>query len=303
MYYLRLAYFIFFEYFKGKALSIYSEITKSEIDWIRVEKEIKELGEHINDFNEDNCILSDLYYGFEGDGSILTKVTELFIKHGFDVNANDGYNGSSCLHELCWSSDDCHIIETAELLLNAGANSKLPDVGDESSQSVTDTMDWRLDDWLEDDYYTANLFRVYYEMIYAYENEKPYSGIRAFEECIGLKVDKVEKATYDKKFITADVDKKGIFSGDIIIWAEGISVNVSSFPAAMIHPYRVESAVNKMDISDEFAGIIGARVEGIDYISVQSIEISFDNGYRLNVSRNIFENNKSEYAKYVLDIP
>lgn len=281
-------------------MSIYGEITKHEIDWNRVEEEVKALGEHINDIYDTDSELSELYHGFEGDGSILTRVTELFLKHGFDVNANGGYNGSTCLHQLCWSTDDGHILETAELLLDAGANSKLPDIDDDSNRSVIDTMDWRLDEWMEDNYYTANLFRLYYEMVYAYENGKPYKGIRVFENCIGCKVDKIEKVTYHKEFVLSDVEKKGIFSGDIIIWADGKSVNLTSFPAAMIHPYRVDKAINRMVISDEFENIIGAKVLGIDYVSVQCIVINFDNGYRLIVSRHMWGPDKTDYAGYKL---
>lgn len=74
-----------------------------KIDWAVVESLIEALGENINDaIDDDVTILSELFWGIgSGKGDIVVKLTELFLKHGYDVSANDGLNGAACLYALC----------------------------------------------------------------------------------------------------------------------------------------------------------------------------------------------------------
>ena len=127
------------------------------IDWMEAESLIASLGENINDVIEDiadepETILSQLYGYLEmGEGHIGSKLTELFLKHGFDVSANDGINGAVCLRELCWSFYDHYILHIAELLLNAGADPSIdttPDGDFEELVGVLNCIAWKSGNWM-----------------------------------------------------------------------------------------------------------------------------------------------------------
>ena len=66
---------------------LYFALNKKVIDWNRLEEYISSLGEDINlyDEQEEECILSQAYKAHFGTGYINEKLTDLFIKHGFDL--------------------------------------------------------------------------------------------------------------------------------------------------------------------------------------------------------------------------
>ena len=210
-------------------MSIYSEINKKHIDWTAVEKEIIALGDRINDRYEDGTYLSELILGYNGTGDVITKVTELFMKHGYDVKANGGLNGAACLHELNWSTFDHYVLETAEILLDAGASTRIPRYEDDEDDSgVLSSIEWRLGSWMEGDFDIGNTFEAYYEMVDAYENGRPYKGIRAFRECVGRTIQKVEKYSFSRDAAIYDVSNKDSFTDVIVIWADGVPLIISS---------------------------------------------------------------------------
>ena len=99
-------------------------ISGNGIEWNTFEAVLSSV-EDINMFDNDyeETILSDLIGNYDlcYNGSLIPDIIRSFIKHGYDVHANDGINGGLCLSQLCWSSYDKYILDAAKVLLDAGA--------------------------------------------------------------------------------------------------------------------------------------------------------------------------------------
>lgn len=255
---------------------IYFALNKKVIDWKSLEEYISSLGEDINLYDEkdEECILSESYKGHFGAGYINEKLTDLFVKYGFDVSANGGKNGASCLRALCWSSYDKYILSIAEKLLNLGADSTLSSKNDDEDdgKGVLSSIGWKMGYWTTGEYESANMFTAYYDMIERHQNGKEYKGIRAFRESVGETVTKVEKlkVLYDDKERTSYL----MLCGDK-------QLIVSDYIELMVNPYIRGEALEIADVSDEFQCIIGAKVRGLRYYNSSLAKLSFDNGYAI----------------------
>ena len=287
-------------------MDIYNELYKNNVDWVAVENEIIAMGDKINDlYDEYDTYLADLCLNCDGNSETVFKLIKLAIKHGFDVKANNGFNGANCLRQLCWSVFTPQLLEIAEYLLDAGAVTRID--GDEEEYGlgyVLDGIDWRSGSWMQKEYDIANIYEAYYEMIVAYEEGKPYKGIRAFRECVGKTVQKVEKISFSKESVLEDVSNKDTFVDALIIWADGTPLIASSCIDFIINPYTPDKAVNRMDISDEVKNIIGAKITGLRFASQMSASISFDNGYRIRFSGDMeWGYEKLKRAHFMVDKP
>ena len=142
---------------------IYDLLSKKIIDWHAVELAVKSLGNSINDKYEEGTILSALYMDANTyeNGEILTRLTKLFLDNGYDVTANDEMNGAECLRNLCWSSYDKYVLHTAEMLLDAGANTRM-NTDEDDEDGVMDSISWKFGYWNTGDYESANMFVAYY---------------------------------------------------------------------------------------------------------------------------------------------
>lgn len=168
---------------------------KEQVDWAAVLDLINSLGSAINDRYEDGTILSELYRESDSyrQGWKLLEMTKLFLSAGYDVRANNGLNGAACLSQLCWSSYDGYVLETAEMLLDAGANPNYRYGDDQDEEGVLDDISWKLGNWHTGYYLTANLFEAYYRMIELAQQGKDYHGIRAGESCVGKQIKGIER--------------------------------------------------------------------------------------------------------------
>lgn len=252
-------------------------LNKKTIDWSEVEEEIKCLGECINiyDDNSEECILSELYTSTHRPGSWNKMLTELFVKHGFDVSANAGKNGASCLRALCWSSYDEYILHIAERLLELGADSTISTGGelDEENRGVLSSIAWKFGYWNTGEYDTANMFVAYYEMIKRHQEGKKYKGIRAFRDSVGEVVTKVEKLkVYD------DQNKKRV---SYLLHCREKHLVVSDYVELMVNPYVREEAIEVEDVSDEFKCFIGAKIRELRYMNASLAKLNLDNGVAL----------------------
>ena len=145
---------------------LFNLISKKVINWDEVELIIESLGNHINDkYSDYSCddgtILSELYidsHSYER-GEILVKLTRLFLKYGYDVHANNDFNGAICLHNLCWASYDKYVLHAAELLLNAGANTHI-NVKEDFEDGILNSISWKLVYWNLGYYETSNMFEA-----------------------------------------------------------------------------------------------------------------------------------------------
>ncbi len=267
-----------------------SEMNKDNPDWTVIEEQIIKMGDTINtlDYGDgDRTLLADIIWEHE-DCKDLFELTKLFLKHGYDVKANGGKNGAMCLHNLCWFSRDHYLLQVSELLLEAGADISITaDENDPPEHDVLYAIADKGSDWEIGSLEEANLYEAYYEQVENYSKGKPFKGIRGFEECIGGRIQKIEKLTFEKKKIEEDVYLNDAFSGSLLMWVDNKPLIISRFVDFRINPYTADEAVNRMDITDEFdEGIIGARVKEVQLIF---------NGY----ARIILKKENEQYDRYI----
>ncbi|MBQ2412516.1 MAG: hypothetical protein II313_03725, partial [Anaerotignum sp.] len=209
-----------------------------------------------------------------------------------------GINGAVCLHALCWSSFDHHILHTAELLLNAGADPSI-DMGgcDEGVEGILNSISWRSGDWMTGDYDTANIFEAYYLMAERALKGKIYQGIRSFRDCVGKTVTRVEqlKAKDEQQIHPCS------FSEFIVFWCEDMPLVVSNYIEFMANPYYRENGLECMDISEEFQSIIGQRVRGLRYQTANYARMSFENGESILFGNDIWMGERRKpVGKYLI---
>lgn len=260
---------------------IYKELRKKIIDWNRVEEYIISLGDAINYYDdfEEECILSQAYQGCS-NGIVNVQLTELFLKHGFEVSANEGRNGASCLRALCWSSYDRYVLHVAERLLEVGADSTISADEEDTSENkgVLSSIAWKSGYWHTGDYDAANMFVAYYEMVDRQQKGKPYRGIRAFRDAVGETVTKVEKLNV--------TDYKGQSCTSYLLYCGEQQLVLSDHVEFYIDPYARQDAGKVEDVTEDFKYLLGARVKGLRYFNSSLAKISFDNGYAILVGPN-----------------
>ena len=150
-------------------------LSERTVDLAEVERITQSLGERINEVfvedpfdDENDTLLSKLYResNLYQRGELTVELTKLFLKHGYDVQANNGYNGAICLDALCWSSYDKYVLHAAELLLDAGANTHIK-IDDDFEDGILNSISWKLGYWHTGEFKSANMFEAYYRMITA----------------------------------------------------------------------------------------------------------------------------------------
>ena len=257
-------------------------LNKRVIDWNEVERVICNLGESINmyDRKKEESILSEMYTAHQKTGYVNKILTELFLKHGFDVSANGGGNGASCLRALCWSSYDKYILPIAEKLLDAGANSTLSveEEDDSEIKGVLSSISWKLGYWNTGEYDSANIFAAYYEMVDRHQRGKQYRGIRAFRESVGEIVTKVEKI----KVYNSESEERISY----LFYCGEKHLIASDYIEFMVDPYVRDEAVEIEDVSNEFKCILGAKIKGLRYFNSSLAKLNFDNGISLLIGDN-----------------
>lgn len=259
---------------------IYKQVNKKEIDWEKLEEYISGLGDEINTYDEEEneSILSELYSSHSHPGIVNVRLTELFIQHGFDVKANEGKNGESCLCALCWSSYDHYVLHMAELLFKAGARDRdgyVKDAADDET-GVLSSISWKFGYWHTGEYDSANMFVAYYIMAERALAGKKYSGIRAFRDCVGKTVSKVERIK--EKEVRGDKVRTSY-----LLYCENTHLVASDYVEFIINPYAREEAIEIEDVSNEYCDIIGAKIRGLRYLNSSLAKLSFDNGYAMQI--------------------
>jgi len=274
---------------------IYRELNKKEIDWDGLAEYISVLGETINLYDDKTkeSILSEAYMCHRKSGSVNKRLTDLFIKYGFDVSANDGKNGASCLRALCWSSYDKYVIHIAEKLLELGADSTLScdeDDWDEAGKGVLNSISWKYGYWNTGEYDSANMFTAYYEMVERQQKGKEYKGIRAFRDSVGLVVNKVEKLE-----VLGDENRIRTW---YLLHCGKQQLVINDYVELMVNPYAKEDVLQVEDVSDEFKQILGAKIKGVRYYNSSLAKLNFDNGYALQIGSDE-SSGISEYGAWV----
>ena len=85
--------------------------------------------------------INDDYYNQKGNvrkETYITKIVELFLKHGYDLHCMFGLVGASCLDALVYSGFNEELCNVAKLLLDHGAD---PTIGDEDGLNILDKIE------------------------------------------------------------------------------------------------------------------------------------------------------------------
>lgn len=275
-------------------------LSKKVVNWIEVESIIKSFGEHINNklpnsSYDDGTILSELFldsHTYER-GEILLKLTKLFLKHGYDVHANNDFNGAICLHNLCWASYDKYVLHTAELLLNAGANTHFNIEEDDDEEGILNSISWKFGYWNIDEYNSANMFEAYYQMVKAEQSGEDYRGIRDVSDCLDMTVTKVECIN------TPDIkNNKVTFDDAIILWFDSIPLVLDKSVELVVNPNRANKSRYRIDLSTEFSKIIGQKFIKYHFITPVRVSLLFENDIKLVLSNNLTPN-QEEISGYL----
>lgn len=275
---------------------IYKELAKKDVNWNMIKEQVASLGNEINKrLDEENTILSEIlsYIGYK-KGDKAVELTKIFLSNGFDVTANGGFNGVSCLHALCWSFYDYRILHIAEMLLDAGTDcNKKFDFGDGEEELVLDSIEWKSGEWMTGAFESGNLFEAYYLMIKRAMEGKSYRGIRTFDDAKGLNVSKIEK------ILPIDPENKYDIGKGLILWCDNTPVVVNDCIEVMINPYVLED-VNSIDVSNEYKDLIGLSIKSLLYKSQSCARLYFkDNKYLLFDNSYLYGKNKNSNARCI----
>ena len=250
--------------------------------------------------------LSDRYYDDEARcGAILLDITKCFLKHGFDAEKY----GCECLHALCWANAGAYTLDIAELLLDNGASlyfsGESEDVaGDEDEDNgVLDSIAWTLGRWHTNAWENANLMTAYYIMAEYAKEGKDYHGIRAAETCIGLPVDRVEKVTVNTCNKDFNEHKNRDYKDGLILWCGGHPLVLREYVELFVNPRILDDCVSVYDVSDQYADIIGARINQIKYIGADYALIGFEKkSEKLLVARIMYSEDSDRVSHGVAEI-
>ncbi|WP_352397230.1 hypothetical protein [[Clostridium] aminophilum] len=263
------------------------ELKKDHINWATVQRVIENNKRYINEFEDEDSALSDCYEYFDDNGKNALELTRLFLENGFDVTANNGRNGASCLHKLCWSFYDQYILDVAELLLDAGADTTIA-MDEDDEEGVLGSISSKLDYWSmgemtdcpSDYYYSANIFEAYYLMAERAQMHKDYHGIRAFDAAIGHRLDHVEEMT---GFWEGSHDKRRI----LLFHSEGMILEARASWELFVNPFVKEYAIECKDVSETYKEIMGSRITDLYFPGPYTAVLNFDNGRKLEFDEDI----------------
>lgn len=279
------------EYFNSEMYRAKDElssiITEDTIDWVRFDSVLSSLP-NINAIYDKDTILSELYHECP-DGTVLVEITKRFLAQGYDVNENEGLNGSQCLHNLSWATFDKYILDAAKLLLEAGARTDIPldaDSDNSEGKGVKASISWRLGgDWVEGDYTIANIFEAYWEIIEAFEAGKDYHLICGFEDCIGETLNRVDFIPAANNSAVRKSNQVSFFDGQLVLWFGSKPLVISKYIDFVVNPIAVEHNKDSLICVDtSFETLLHARLNQFVFIDQCIAQLIFDNGQSLLLS-------------------
>lgn len=303
---------------KGDGKNILSEIL-SGYWWSKYSDTISDVCDncyrgHCGDCEHNRDLNPDL-------GLSMCAIIRFFLDHGFDVNKCDGCFGAQCLRALTLSTFDRYMIEATKLLLNAGAKNRT--VSPKSANQ--DETPWNsiategsYQGNCEHAHATANIYEAVYQIYQAVEDGKPYSGIDSYELAVGKKVLKVltESKGVNPAFFSMDLPgfkKNNCYTQTLYFVYNGgvlISTQYADFWTDTLLP-----AIDFIDVSEHFDGIVGNTIKGFTYdhrsvvkgtthYSQPITTIEMDSGHKVRFSINLGEVKNKDRAAYfeLLDV-
>jgi hypothetical protein len=262
-------------------------LDEKTVDWDAVEVLLDEVGESINDMVDDEeTLLSQLFYGIKG--AHLAELLRRFLRHGYDVNANDGKNGCFCIANLSYAGtfdgdeyDDCDadILTVAKMILDAGYDvarevERDGDVGT-GRQQLTFSGNW-----ITGYYRHANLLSCLHEMLGVAENHEDYHGYYDVGICLGQTLSEVTLLGGGEPQGETSFDFR-----DALVFRFGqYPLVVDRYAEFFTDPNRSARAMKKKDITEFFRDIVGRKLTDFRYLSKSSAEMVFDNGTILTLT-------------------
>ncbi|MBP3279180.1 MAG: hypothetical protein J6M44_09525 [Butyrivibrio sp.] len=272
---------------------IETEIDKGEkTDWTLVEENIVLLGNEINSADKDGeTVLSEMILSSYENGKNILLLTEMFLKHGYDVSANNGFNGFICLHNLCWGPYDQYILQISEALLEAGTDPTMIMDDDDEKEGLLGDIGYKLGYWNTGYCDSANIFEAYFQQIEAAQKGKPYVGIRAADDCVGRTVQKVEKVQIDSN--------EDDSAEALIVWVGDKPLIVDKFMNLIVNPHEVPES--RIDASSDFKNILGKTVESIHFSYYAMATISFSGDIALHLLSTSLFSKENMRIRYVVN--
>lgn len=263
---------------------------QTPIDWDAFDSVLNGL-EDINAYDDqyEETILSEFIMdgNFYQRGTILADIVRHFLSCGYDVSANDGLNGGLALHALCWSSYDQHILAAAKVLMNAGApvnyRTRDDDPNDEP-EGLLGSISWKLSGaWMVDkDFAFANTLEAYYAMTEATIAGKDYNGIDNYFACIGKPLTSVSAINVGGNPALHDEGAISVYSEPLIMWFDDKPLVVSCYTDFVVNPVYADDKKDSLaDVTAAFSSLVGATLQGIQYIGTTICYFEFSNGKRL----------------------
>ncbi len=253
---------------------IIEEYSRDNTDWERLRKLVTELGDDINDrINPEETLLSELFgnYSYQ-DGGKLLRLVKLFLECGYDVKANNGFNGGMCLCQLCWASYDRYILDIAKLLLDEGADPFFS-LEEEEDYDVVSCISFKFGYWVVGDLECANLFEVYYDLIECAQNGEDYHDIYTAYNCMDKPLCRIEKGKYDDR-------------EDFVLWFDDMPLVISPWVDFVVNPVKAGKYAEKYDVTEDYREICGAKLKEIIYFGQCAAAIILDNGKNMVFMKN-----------------
>lgn len=265
-------------------------IEKTPIDWDAFDSVLMGV-ENINAYDEQygETLLSELIMdgNFYNRGFLLGDVIRHFLACGYDVSANDGLNGCLALHSLCWSSYDHYILESAKILMNAGAPVEYRTSDDDPSEEpegLLGSISWKLSGaWTVDkDYLWANTLEAYYAMTEANIAGKDYNSIDNYLACIGKPLSSVSAIKNEDTLSLQNEGVLSVYAEPIVMWFENKPLVVSCYTDFVVNPVYADDRKNELcDVTSVFSSVVGATLKDVQYIGTTICYFEFDNGRRI----------------------
>lgn len=293
---------------EGRMDYIYPITDNYPPDFNKLEKALNE-GLDINihdDYSEDKdeqeTMLSDALdcYGVE-DGlkecPYIVDIVKFFLEHGYDVHANEEYNGIHPLYKLAYSlACDKYSIEAAKQLLLAGADTEKDMYEYEKYTSVEYMVSEQESDKrsIDGDFYASNYYYTFGTMISYRKEGKDYTKVYHPDFAIGKRLNGIYVMDGFAKTVGYTGQKHDTTFSKLVLQCEEYMLNISSGIRVVIDPY-LEGYAHRTyyDVSRDYQEYVGQKIVGMEYVNktvpdwsktITDLVITFENGCKLVVS-------------------
>ena len=268
-------------------------VKTSPVDWDAFDGVLRGV-EDINYADEyfDETLLTEFLSEefFFKNGALMPEATRHILENGYDVHAHNGFNGEAALTRLCWTSYDRFILDTAKVLLDAGAPIDYATEDEDSEEddmeeisSVLDNIAWKLSGaWhVDNDPEWANVLTAYYYMIKAVEAGKDYHLISSYLDCIGKKLTDVSAVSSSGKGPVFCENGSNYFKEPLVFWFGDTPMVVKEIAEFIVDPLLIGELQDQIVPAGQyFDKIIGSSLTELRYVNDETSFLDFDNGCR-----------------------